>query len=72
MVGRPTSSPMSLTDDIKSVSNFLTGDCLKFVEKQLKMSLKDPKGRRYTDSEKLMALTIYNMSPKVIIHLLRH
>jgi hypothetical protein len=50
-----------MNDVVKSAAKFLTGDCLKLFEMQLRQSLKNSKGRRYTDDEKLMALTLYTV-----------
>jgi hypothetical protein len=49
---------------VKSAAKFLTGDSLKLFEMQLRQSLKKSKGRRYSDDDKLLALSLYNHGAK--------
>jgi transposase-like protein len=54
---------------ISHVGKYLKGDSLQFVTLQLLMAQRHPKGRRYTDADKLQALALYNSGPKAYKHL---
>ena len=56
----------SIKGIVKGASRFLSGDCLKFFEMQLKTSkqFQSPKGRRYSDDSKRLALELYSQGPK--------
>lgn len=49
---------------IMSVSHHLTGQALDFVSTQIMLSKVNPKGRRYTSTDKALALSLYHSSPK--------
>ena len=58
------SSTPSLSMCVDIVSQFISGDLLKFVTTQLKLANRSPYGRRWTDHDKSVALSIYHASPK--------
>ena len=49
---------------INAASNFLSADCLKWLEMQLNLARKSPQSRRYSDQAKHFALNLYFHGPK--------
>lgn len=49
---------------IRSISHYLTGNALRFVKTQIKMSSTSAHGRRWSAHDKSVALSIFHASPK--------
>jgi hypothetical protein len=54
----------SVDSILNAASTFLPTDGLRWLEMQLKLAKKSPKGRRYSDYAKLLALNLYSHGPK--------
>jgi transposase-like protein len=59
----------SIQQVISHIGKYLKSDSLQFITLQLLMAQRHPKGRRYTDADKLQALALYNSGPKAYKHL---
>ena len=59
--GRPVETPSQV---VKAASHYLSGSCLTLFETQLKFSKVSPKGRRYSNDAKLLALSLYSHGPR--------
>ena len=49
---------------VKAASKFLNTDCLSWLEMQLRMAKRSPRGRRYSNYAKQFALNLYSHGPK--------
>ncbi len=61
---RNSLSSKRIADIVRSAKKFISGDGLKLFELQLRQASKHPRGQRYTDDEKLLALSLYSHGPK--------
>ena len=52
------------SEAIDIVSQFISGPALDFVRSQIQLSDRNSKGKRYSDKDKIFALSLYHYSPK--------
>ena len=55
----------SVESIFNAVKPMLSSNCLKWLEEQLRMAKRCPRGRRYNDNSKQFALNLYCHGPKV-------